>query len=188
MTVQPRDSRSARSASARAQSGGSCRDPGVEDRHDVDRDDLGRRFRPDPVEIEPQDKVRIEDEPSSLVVREGRSEDLAQEGEGDRQVEVVVDGGHEPVVEGTALGAQWRRRVRCPVSQLEGVVRSAGAMSATPVATPSTVARYAGAQDRRRGPRPVRGWRPEGPDPGPKRAERRAAAAIERSEYSSLRE
>ena len=80
---------------------------------------LGERRRsavviPDPVEVEPEDHVGVEDEPAPLVGGQVGPEDLADEGEGHGQVEVVVDGGHEPVVEGTARVGQRAPRARGP--------------------------------------------------------------------------
>ena len=100
---------SARSASARAQSRAARAASRVGD----EGGDLGGhgavgglRRRPDAVEVEAEDDVGIEDEPAPLVGGERRPQDLAQEGERDRHVEVVVDGRDEPVVERPAVGRQ----------------------------------------------------------------------------------
>jgi hypothetical protein len=61
--------------------------------------DRGRRV-PDPAQPETEDEVGVEDEPASFVHIDGAvSERLADDRKGRGQVEVVVDCGHEPLVE-----------------------------------------------------------------------------------------
>src|SRR3954451_403672 len=68
---------------------------------------IGVRRLPDPVEIETEDGIGVEDEPAPLVVGDRRPEDLAQEGERGGHVEIVVDRIHEPVVKGSPGVGEW---------------------------------------------------------------------------------
>ena len=69
-------------------------------------DGATRGLVPDTIEVETEDRIGVQDQPAPFVVGDRRSQDLAQQGQGDRHVEVVVDRGNEAVMEGPALGRQ----------------------------------------------------------------------------------
>ena len=105
---------------------------------------------PDSMEVQPEHEVRIEDQPAPFLLRERCADDLAQERERDRHVQVVVDGGNEAVVQ-VAAGRRERGRgiARAVVRRIAG---------ATPVPARAdgdadrTVAGRTGDQRRRRRP------------------------------------
>ena len=143
---------------------------------------------PDAIEIETEDGVGVEDEPAPFVVGDRRSQDLAQQRQGDRHVEVVVDGGNEAVVEAPGPRSTGERRARRPGRSIAKPSPSVP-WPATPVATPSgrspaRPARSTGGAAHG----PSAGGGPSDRSPARSDSSAAAAAAIERSEYSSLRE
>ena len=102
--------------------GRSARRSSLDQRRDLGRNRLGRPARviPDPIEIEPEDEVGVEDQPAPFVGREIDAQDLSQQRQGDRHVQVVVDGGDEAVVDCPPRRRQRRARRGRPIVKLEG--------------------------------------------------------------------
>ena len=65
------------------------------------------------MEVETEDGIGVEHQPAPLVRRQIGAQDLADRDERRRQVEVVVERSHEPVVQRAPLGGQRRDRLVC---------------------------------------------------------------------------
>ena len=72
---------------------------------------LGGLRLPDAMEVEAEDRIGIEDEPAALVRLDRRAQDLAQQRQRDRHVQVVVDRRDEAIVEARGRRARGERTV-----------------------------------------------------------------------------